>query len=618
MNELSSSATLNGVGGDGKYLMAHHHSMINPFLINQSGLTYDMATQHHQQQQPQYNHPPPIHHSAPTMIKNDVLQSTGKPLPSPYDISNRQASVEVNLISQDDNWGDNTTAITGNTSDHSGSFENIPSAFKAPPFTLPTKCQSWTSSVAPVGLYIVVFLSPILMIVLPKLDLFVWKTKECGPECDGLMISFVFKLLILLIGSWAVTFRQPRASLPRVHVYRTGVLVLTIFLIIAYWLFYSARITDKRLNEEDVVSYYSILLFSISLVDALLFIHYLAVILIEIRHLNSQYFIKVVRSPDGHARCYSLGTISIQRASVFILEKYYQDFPVNNRCPTGSSRRKSSSHKNKSAANALKYYDLDESGGPQNSGNEPTSKPSTNSLRLNYKSILAQNTEANAYTNRDDNGSMVDHNGRSSKHYSKHRVYDEYEYEKRLKRRQSRLLSVTDDAFNQIKRTNQGKTPQTCHVCSWFSVFPVNMSSACAPMSPKEAAQTIFPSIAKTLQKFLRFTRQQHLHTAQSILDHLNTCLVFDLSPQTFIEKYMGNVPVFCGLAKESAHQSWNLICDTLLTRSIESGTMFVLRQGDVSLLVTISEMPFFTINEEVLDPKHNQFVFKLNSETSV
>lgn len=138
-------------------------------------------------------------------------------------------------------------------------------------------------------------------------------------------------------------------------------------------------------------------------------------------------------------------------------------------------------------------------------------------------------------------------------------------------------------------------------------------------MDPKEAAQAIFPSIAKTLQKFLRTTRQQPQHTVQSILAHLTTCLCYDLSPKTFLEKYFSNGSVLSNEDEQQKPiQTWNLICDTLLSRSIESGTMFLLRQGDTSLLVTVHTLPHFNMSEQVIDPKTNKFVFKLNSETSV
>ena len=40
-------------------------------------------------------------------------------------------------------------------------------------------------------------------------------------------------------------------------------------------------------------------------------------------------------------------------------------------------------------------------------------------------------------------------------------------------------------------------------------------------MDPREAAQAIFPSMARALQKYLRTTRQQNYHSMESILQHL-------------------------------------------------------------------------------------------------
>ena len=63
-------------------------------------------------------------------------------------------------------------------------------------------------------------------------------------------------------------------------------------------------------------------------------------------------------------------------------------------------------------------------------------------------------------------------------------------------------------------------------------------------MNPHEAAQSIFPSLARALQKYLRITRQQPRHTMDSILSHLAICLAHDMSPRAFLEKYLVSSPV--------------------------------------------------------------------------
>ena len=63
-------------------------------------------------------------------------------------------------------------------------------------------------------------------------------------------------------------------------------------------------------------------------------------------------------------------------------------------------------------------------------------------------------------------------------------------------------------------------------------------------MDPYEAAQAIFPSMARPLQKYLRITRQQPRHTVESILQHLAICLSHDLSARAFVEKFLVASPV--------------------------------------------------------------------------
>jgi vang-like len=66
------------------------------------------------------------------------------------------------------------------------------------------------------------------------------------------------------------------------------------------------------------------------------------------------------------------------------------------------------------------------------------------------------------------------------------------------------------------------------------------------------------------------------------------------------------------------AIMKWVLVCDQLLSREIEHNLTFQLRQNDVSLLCVVKRLPHFNLTEDVIDPKTNKFVLRLNSETSV
>ncbi|KAH7639386.1 Vang-like protein 1 [Dermatophagoides farinae] len=549
-----------------------------------------------------------------------------KTIESGYQIKgNPQEIVRVSMSSPDDHWNDNTTAITGNTSDQSGSMDDL-SKIENVSHTINklTVWQLWSGTIVAIVLSVCAFLSPIVMTLLPRLELFDFKAKECGPECDGLVLSFLFKQLILATGSWAVFFRRPRWTMPRICVYRSTVLALIVVLLVAYWLFYLVRIADKRLSDEDTISYYSVVMFAISLVDALLFIHFLAILLLRSCHLDNEFFIKVVRSPDGHSQCYTLGRTSIQRASIWVLEKYYQDFPNYNPFLERLANRKI--RRNSLSRQGLKFYDVDGVVDPS-SANKSTNGQN-NPLQLSPKSILAQNTAANAGrrwpknaahlnggsnisdgrgNRRHDRDTTSHHSGHSGHHHHRHhsdRLHEIHEYERRVRKRKSRLINVTEEAFTHIKRVQQQ------------SHGPLSTAS----MNPKEAAQAIFPTIARTLQKYLRATRQQARHSVQSILEHLSICLTYDLSPKTFLEKYLSPNNSHVGWSKNGHLETWNLISDTLVSRSIESDSQFLLRHEDhnVCLLVTINSMPYLNLIEQVVDFERTKFLFKLNSETSV
>lgn len=190
------------------------------------------------------------------------------------------------------------------------------------------QCEKYLGPLTSGVLATAAFISPILMVLLPKVGVFNIRDDhlDCDVTCDGMLISFSFKLLILLIGTWAVFFRSPRATLPRIFVFRAIVSLLIFVFIVSFWLFYGVHL----LEERNKIYYKDIVQFALSLIDALLFVHYLAIILIELRHLRVQYYVKVVRSPDGQSQSYTLGDLSIQRAAAHVLEKYYVDFPIYN------------------------------------------------------------------------------------------------------------------------------------------------------------------------------------------------------------------------------------------------------------------------------------------------
>uniref|UniRef100_A0A452S6U1 Vang-like protein n=1 Tax=Ursus americanus TaxID=9643 RepID=A0A452S6U1_URSAM len=341
--------------------------------------------------------------------KSVTIQAPGEPL-----LDNESTRGDE----RDDNWGETTTVVTG-TSEHSISHDDLTRIAKDMEDSVPLDCSRHLGVAAGATLALLSFLTPLAFLLLPPL---LWREElePCGTACEGLFISVAFKLLILLLGSWALFFRRPKASLPRVFVLRALLMVLVFLLVVSYWLFYGVRILDPRER-----SYQGVVQFAVSLVDALLFVHYLAVVLLELRQLQPQFTLKVVRSTDGASRFYNVGHLSIQRVAVWILEKYYHDFPVYN--PALLNLPKSVLAKKVSG---FKVYSL----GEENSTNNSTGQS---------RAVIA------AAARRRDNS----HN----EYY-----YEEAEHERRVRKRRARCAcGAVEEAFTHIKEVmDPGRQPR--------------------------------------------------------------------------------------------------------------------------------------------------------------
>ncbi|OWK04900.1 VANGL2 [Cervus elaphus hippelaphus] len=429
--------------------------------------------------------------------KSVTIQAPGEPL-----LDNESTRGDE----RDDNWGETTTVVTG-TSEHSISHDDLTRIAKDMEDSVPLDCSRHLGVAAGATLALLSFLTPLAFLLLPPL---LWREElePCGTACEGLFISVAFKLLILLLGSWALFFRRPKASLPRVFVLRALLMVLVFLLVVSYWLFYGVRILDARER-----SYQGVVQFAVSLVDALLFVHYLAVVLLELRQLQPQFTLKVVRSTDGASRFYNVGHLSIQRVAVWILEKYYHDFPVYN--------------------------------------------PALLNLP---KSVLAKKVS----------GFKV-------------------------------LVVAVEEAFTHIKRLQEEEQKNPREV-----------------MDPREAAQAIFASMARAMQKYLRTTKQQPYHTMESILQHLEFCITHDMTPKAFLERYLAAGPTIQYHKERWLAKQWTLVSEEPVTNGLKDGIVFLLKRQDFSLVVSTKKVPFFKLSEEFVDPKSHKFVMRLQSETSV
>lgn len=80
----------------------------------------------------------------------------------------------------------------------------------------------------------------------------------------------------------------------------------------------------------------------------------------------------------------------------------------------------------------------------------------------------------------------------------------------------SRLVVAVEEAFTHVRRLQEEEKKKP----------PGDV------MEAREAAQAIFPSMARALQKYLRTTRQQHCHSMDSIQSHLAFCITNNMSPK--------------------------------------------------------------------------------------
>lgn len=557
----------------------------------------------------------------------------------------REEVIQVDLPlggQQDDGWGgDNATCVTGNTSERSASFDDLSrtgssaatSNFGAKGFGAVqwgdasscgdgsgrfldrARCLRCCSFALAFTICLIALLSPICMITLPKItnlfpststnnDTIVkskkskfqqaktatsmsqWSTTSCSSDCEGQLISFGVKCLILIIGSAVLFGRRFSEALPRLFFAKWLVLTFVFLITFAYWLFYGVRIVQYL--ESD---YGRIIAFSQTMLDSLLFIHYLSVIIFELRFWRRRDFkMHILRSPDGQSDVVLCPGGSVQTLASFVLRHYYSTFQTYNpfleRLPTSTMARmrKARSTADDSTASgpisSFKVYDLDHDDGDAVAGGGAAQLPSTDA---------AQAIMASAARKRDSA-------------YNE-RFYDELDWERRVKKRRARLLTAAEEAFGHVKRLNDEKGP-------------------CTPMDVTEAAQNVFASLARSLQKYLRITRQQTHHTADQVIRHLAQCLTYDMSPKAFLERFF--------VAKETHDSSqlkakWSLVCPTSLSANIQHGSVFQLRchcpgpDAGVSLLCTVSRLPFLDLTEEQIDLKYdNKFVLRLNSETSV
>jgi len=151
-------------------------------------------------------------------------------------------------------WGETTTVLTGATSEFNYSLEDLDASGDVEN-SVGFRCARYAGSVFAGMIGVVAFLSPIAMLVLPRIGIDGWQLSVCRPDCEGMLIAVGFKMLILAGGAWALFIRPPRATMPRLAVSRAGVLVLTFVVTFSFWLFYGVRIYKPDTSDSAEHNY---------------------------------------------------------------------------------------------------------------------------------------------------------------------------------------------------------------------------------------------------------------------------------------------------------------------------------------------------------------------------
>ena len=242
-------------------------------------------------------------------------------------VRNEGGMAVTSSVPQFDDRDDATTAVTGATSDYAYSIQDSDDE----EYSVGIRCARFAGPLTTGLVGLLAFVSPIVMVILPKIDVMGWNVEPCDANCQAVLVSLGWRLMLLLIALCLLFLRSSTSTMPRIFVFRALVIFLIFVLTFTYWLFFVVRVYSTFGRDvEKKISYEEVAIFTLSFAEVLMFVHYLAVVLIELRQLSTLYVVKITRSPDGLSRSYSVGRLSIQRLAVWCLEQYYRDFEVIN------------------------------------------------------------------------------------------------------------------------------------------------------------------------------------------------------------------------------------------------------------------------------------------------
>jgi len=142
-------------------------------------------------------------------------------------------------------------------------------------------------------------------------------------------------------------------------------------------------------------------------------------------------------------------------------------------------------------------------------------------------------------------------------------------------------------------------------------------------MDPSTAARAVLGGIAKPLNRYLKFMRQQPNFPPKQVQDHLEQCLAYGFSARTFLQRFFSNHRTSPHM--ETINESkWSILCNRQVSGSLADGTSFVLRSHSandfedaaVQLHCYFSGFPHFNITEQTTPSKSKQYELKVMADT--
>ncbi|CEF62421.1 FI21450p1 [Strongyloides ratti] len=402
--------------------------------------------------------------------------------------------------------------------------------------------------------FILIISSPTMAIIpyiLNYIDPTNFSEPICGIQCNGYAINIMLKTVLLTIAVFVFYCYSPSHLLPRLDKIRTSLGIFVVFILFSFWIFYYFRvIIDNVENYDGILSY------SVSLLDVLLYTHYISLVLIYFKRIEKKFVISVTRDIDGEEHILNLGNMTIQEAAVEIGNYYVTNFSSFN---DSFYRSKANFKFRKPDCNPMfKVYDV-ESGTNDNA----ISIPKGNVSAVVQAAVMRKD------------GNLT---------------YEEMDamerFDCKIKRYKHTLERVTEEAFSTIESFRYSER-QNC--------------GSDSTMDDYNASKTILSIISRPLQKYLRLTKKQSLFQKEVNLVNLQRCLRYNLSSKSFLKSFFSKIYPDRFVMKS---YRWSIISDNIVTDSISEGLTFLLKtqmynsDKDVKLYCQVLKVPFVNLSE--------------------